>query len=318
MKANNSKVSIIMVTWNVENIIEKCLDSLFKFIDVNYEVIIVDNASNDNTCKVIKSKYNEKVNFIESKVNLGFSKANNLALSKATGEYIFYLNPDVIFIESIIRKMIKILEENPSIGIISPKLLNNDMSLQISYSNFPSVSKILFDDFKLGYFLPKKYKLKFYQSKTHYNKNRLVDWTHGAAHLCRYSELKVVNGYPDSYFMYGEDTEFCKIYLNKLKKYVYYYNDCSLIHIGGYSEKQVINSKKIIYGTNASLYFIKKYDGKIKLLVSRILLVINYGIKFIVFKLINMFNRKNEIYIYKKNKFKLAFETVLKYKNQIN
>lgn len=314
---NDIKVSVIIVTWNVENVIEECLNSFFNYMDLSSEVIIVDNASKDNTCLIIKDKFANKVKLIELDENIGFSKANNIGLNEAIGEFIFFLNPDVIFIENIMSKMSKILDENSDIGIVSPRLLNIDKSLQVSYSNFPSIKKILFDDFKLGTLLSDKLKIKYYQTKVKSNNNRYVDWTHGAAHLCRHKDVKAIGGYPDSYFMYGEDTEICMIFLKKLSKKVFYTTNCELIHIGGYSEKQVVNSKKIIYGTNASLFFMKKYHGKVLMNFARILLFINQYFKFILMSLICIF-KNNEDNKNKRIKFKIASKTILNYTGQVN
>lgn len=317
MSENNVEVSVIIVTWNVENIIEECLNSFFKYMDLKCEVIIVDNLSTDRTCMIVEEKFGKDVKLIKLNENIGFSKANNVGLKEATGEYIFFLNPDVIFIESIMKDMKKVLEENSDIGIVSPRLLNSDQSLQISYSNFPSIKKILFDDFKLGKLLNRKLKIKYYQTKVKSDENRYVDWTHGAAHLCKHSDVKSIGGYPDSYFMYGEDTEICMIFLKNLSKKVYYIADCELIHIGGYSEKQVINSRKIVYGTNASLYFMRKYYGNIIMNFARILLFINQYIKFILMFVICIFNNSQENKN-KKAKFKIASKTILKYSGQVN
>ena len=83
--------------------------------------------------------------------------------------------------------------------------------------------------------------------------------------------------------MYGEDTEFCMYFLDKLGKKTYYLWDSRLIHLGGYSEKQVLNSKKIVYGTNAAIYFVNKYYGKKKTITYRILLGISSAIKLAVY-----------------------------------
>lgn len=312
----NINTSIIIVTWNVEDIIEECLDSYLYFEKGNNEVIIVDNNSMDNTCKIIKEKY-KNVKLIELKENIGFSKANNVGLKHSNGEYIFFLNPDVIFIQEIIENMRKKLIENDNIGIISPKLLNVDKTLQISYCNFPSITKIIIDDFKLGIFLPKFLKKRYYQAKYHGKENRFVDWTHGAAHFCRKKDLDIIGWYPDTYFMYGEDTELCQAYTKKLDKKILYMADLQLVHIGGHSESKVINSKKIIYGTNASLYFIKKYSGNFKMYIAKILLTCINFFKYVVSKILYLVSSKTE-YAYKVQKFKLAALTALKYTNQVN
>lgn len=309
MKKN--KVSIIIVTWNVENIIEKCLESLFKYADLDNEIIIVDNASSDNTCAIIKNRFNDQVKLIELQENIGFSKANNVGVNVCSGEYVFFLNPDVIFIQPIMKEMKRILDNENEIGIVSPKLLNIDKSLQISYGNFPSLKSIIYNEFKLGALLSKKYKRIYYQAKVREDVERYVDWTYGAAHFCKYEDVKKIGLYPDSYFMYGEDTEICMKFLKVLGKKVYYMPKLELIHIGGYSEKQVVNSKKVIYVTNAQLYFLKKYFGESKMQLARALLIINRCIKIVIVSFISLFSN-SQVLKNKKYKFKVQIKTLLR------
>lgn len=311
------KVSYLIITWNNADVIEKCIDTLFKFSSVENEVIIVDNASTDDTCNVIRGRYGSKVLLIEPGENLGFSKGNNLALQHATGEYIFFVNPDVVFVEDIVSPMIRLLDTHPEIGVVSPRLLNADLSYQVSTCNFPGVKKVFWDDLQLYRFLPPQKRKIYAQAQYREEDDRFVDWSHGAAHFCRYADVVKVGGYPVGYFMYGEDTEFCMSILRQLQLKTYYLGSVKLIHLGGYSEKQVLNSKKIMYGTNAGMFFVTKYYGKQSLLPYRIVLFAAGFIKYIIYsiKCVLCNSQKNQN---SKLKWGTSWKTVLRYRGEQN
>lgn len=311
------KVSYLIVTWNNESIITDCIDTLFQYSHVDNEVIVVDNDSKDGTCEVIRQRYGDKVILIEAGENLGFSKGNNLALSKATGDYIFFLNPDVVFIEDIVTPMIRVLEENHQIGVVSPRLLNADGSYQVSTCNFPGVKKVFWDDLQFYRLLPQQKRKIYAQAQYRENDDRFVDWSHGAAHFCRYEEVVKIGGYPEGYFMYGEDTEFCMSMLNRLGLKSYYLGSAQLIHLGGYSEKQVLNSRKIVFGTNAGMFFVSKYYGKQALLPYRAVLFVAGFMKYIIYSIICLFSNAQK---YKNSKLKwgTSWKTVLRYRGEQN
>lgn len=317
MNNKTPRVSHLIVTWNNADIITDCIDTLFQFSSVENEVIIVDNASSDATCDVIRSRYGEKVILIESGENLGFSKGNNLALSKATGDYIFFVNPDVIFIEDIITPMIRVLEAHPEVGIVSPRLLYKDGSYQVSTCNFPSAAKVFWDDMHFYKLLPLEKKKRRAQAQYRGEDNRFVDWSYGAAHFCRYTDVIKIGGYPTGYFMYGEDTELCMAFLDQLGLKNYYLGEAKLIHLGGYSEKQVLNSKKIVYGTNAAMYFVNKYYGKGSLAGYRVILFISSFIKYAVACIKCLLN-KSQKNVNSKVRWGASWRTVLRYRGEQN
>lgn len=312
MVDKKKRISHIIVTWNNESIIEECIDTLMNFSNFENEIIIVDNNSSDDTCKVIKRKYNKKIILLEMNTNLGFSMANNVGLMHSTGEYVFFVNPDVIFIEDILTRMVAILEQNSDVGIVSPQLLYKDMSYQVSSCNFPSASKVFWDDMHAYILLNDEKKKLYAQAQYKVADTRFVDWTYGAAQLCRRDDVIAIGGFPEGYFMYGEDTEFCMIMLSQLQKKTLYYGQCKLIHLGGYSEKQVLNSKKIVYGTKAAMRFVDKYYGKMALIRYRCMLFVSSFIKYLwyVIKSVLCNQQKN---INGKVKWKASWRTVLKY-----
>lgn len=312
------KISHIIVTWNNEEIICECIDSLFKYCSkYDNEIIIVDNDSKDKTCEVISQKYGNKVILIDTGVNNGFSKGNNIGLQQATGEYVFFVNPDVIFIEDILTPMLEVFKEKSDVGVVSPCLLYEDLSYQVSTCNFPSVSKLIWDDLHLFRLLSKEKQKKYAQAQYKKAGNRYVDWSYGAAHLCKKSDMDRIGAYPEGYFMYGEDTEFCMLFLHHINKKTYYNGKAKLIHIGGYSEKQVINSKKIVYGTRAAMYFVNKYYGKAQLKQYRVLLYLISFMKYLIYsmKTLVQANTKNNN---GKIKWKASCKTVRTYKGEQN
>lgn len=316
-KIMRKKISYIIVTWNNEEIIEECLTSLLKYAAYETEVIVVDNDSKDATCEVIRNLGKNKIKIIETHANLGFSKANNVGIEYATGDYVFFVNPDVIFIEDIITPMVKMLDENSNIGVISPRLLYRDGTFQVSCCNFPSAKKVLWDDFHLCKLCSEEKKMKLAQAQYRGTKNHYVDWTYGAAHLCRMEDVKAVGGYPEGYFMYGEDTEFCMYFKDKLNKDTYYLWDSRLIHLGGYSEKKVLNSKKIVYGTNAAMYFVNKYYGSSACERYKIMLGLASFLKMVVYTIICKFSC-NQHYKNEKTKWTASLKTIMHYEGTQN
>lgn len=311
----NNKVSYIIVTWNNQDIICDCIDSLLKYSNVDLEIIVVDNNSSDETCNVIKTSY-KCVNLIELTDNLGFSKANNIGLELATGRYTFFVNPDVIFIENIIVDMIRVLENNDQIGIVTPRLLYNDLTFQKSVSNFPSAKQVFWNELHFSVFLSNKLKKKYAQAYVNTKDCRYVDWAYGAALLCRTEEVKEIGGFPVEYFMYGEDTEFCMKFKKILHKKTFYVYDQCLIHLGGYSEAKVINSKKVVYGTNAAMSFVRKYQGKNALTRYKVMLMISSVLKYFAFLFLCFFSGKTK-FKNKKIKMQATINAILNYREDL-
>lgn len=316
MSNSKNKISYLIVTWNNADIIGECIDSLFAWSSWDNEVIVVDNDSSDGTAQVIRERYGDKVKLIEAGANLGFSRANNLALEHATGDYIFYTNPDVVFIEDIVTPMKKVLDEQPTVGIVSPMLLYRDLSYQVSTCNYPCAAKVFWDDMQMYKLLPEHLKEKYAQAQYRKGGDRFVDWTYGAAQLCRIEDVRNIGGYPDEYFMYGEDAAFCMAMLSQTGKKTYYLGSSRLIHLGGYSEAKVLNSRKPQYVTRANLYFVRKYYGEAKLFGYRVLLFLAAFLKHMIFSL-KCLLKKEQKNINGKVKWGTTWKTVLRWRGEL-
>ncbi len=140
---NTPLVSIIILTWNTAKITQTCIRSINKYLKnkLDYEIILVDNASTDNTLNLLNKE--ENLIIVKNKENYGFSKGNNIGAKKAKADYLLFLNSDMQLIDSSLVNMLKYFQDNLQIGLIGPKFLNSDLSVQGSVFPPPNSTKCL-------------------------------------------------------------------------------------------------------------------------------------------------------------------------------
>ncbi len=253
------ELSIIIVNYNVKEFLQNLLKSIQKATqDISYEIILVDNASDDGSVEVIKEKY-PNVQLIENKENVGFGKANNQGMKNAKGKYFVLINPDTIVKEDTFKKMIEFFEENPSTGMAGCKVLNPDGTLQLACRRgFPgpwtSFTKIV----GLSKLFPKSRVFARY-NLTYLNENETykVDAISGAFMMLKREVFEKIGGFDPEFFMYGEDLDLC--YRTKKSGYdVYYVHSTEIIHYKGESTKRSsIDETKMFY--DAMHLFVRKH-----------------------------------------------------------
>jgi len=198
----------------------------------SYEIIVVDNASTDDT--VAKLKKVNGVAIVKNKTNLGFGRANNIGAAIAKGEYLLFLNSDMELIDDKLIDMFKYLIKNPDIGIIAPKFLNIDLSPQGSVWP-PQTLSNAFKEFWLG----KEHTYSKYTPQGY--KPLEVFSVSGGAMMIKKSILNKIGGWDKRYFMYFEDLELCR-QVRKLGLKIYYYPDCKVVHRHGVSGQSLADS----------------------------------------------------------------------------
>lgn len=209
-------INITIVNWKNKKDISTCLKSLFCDIkNSNLKIIIhvVDNSQNIDNIKEFLAKYYPLVKYIDPKKNIGFGRANNLGFKKDKARFYLALNPDIEFIrKNTIKKLVHFLEKNPKAGIVGPKLMNTDGSIQKSCYRFPGI----FDQFYRRLNLNKKNKY-FKKKVDNYlmndfgrNKTIKVDWIMGAFMLVKSEVTKKIGFFDDRFFMYFEDCDWCR------------------------------------------------------------------------------------------------------------
>ena len=252
-------LSIIIVNYNVKEFLQNLLHSISKSSNqIKREIIIVDNASNDGSIEFISNNFPD-VNLIANKDNLGFSKANNIGLRKATGKYILLINPDTLVSEDTFEKMIDFFEANPDVGLAGCKILNPDGTLQLAcrrsfpgpWTSFCKVTGLsnLFPDSRLF----AKYNLTYLDPDRTYE----VDAVSGSFMMFRRDVYERIGGLDEKFFMYGEDLDFC--YRTQKSGFkVFYVHSTQIIHYKGESTKKSgLDETNIFY--NAMHLFVKKH-----------------------------------------------------------
>ena len=203
-------LSVIILNWNTQALLEKCLESLVcGQSEIALEVIVVDNASEDDSRTMVRDQF-PQVKLICNPKNLGFGAGNNVALPAATGRYVMFLNSDTVVMAGAMALLVRYADAHPDIGILGPKLLNGDGSLQYSCRSYPNLATGFFRNTPLGRLFPKNrfntdYLLKDYDHVA----PRDVDWVSGAALMIRGSLLERIGGFDEDFFMYCEDVDLC-------------------------------------------------------------------------------------------------------------
>lgn len=231
-------LTISIVNFNSGEYLLDCLKSLDKVKEeVNFEIIIVDNASTDDSLALVKKKFPD-CHFIENKENLGFGKAHNLSLQKATSEFILILNPDTEVKKNVLSTMIDYMKSNPDVGVASCKVILENGSIDwASHRGFPTPLAAFL------YYVIGNDSL-YHLTGRDLSKTHEVDAISGAFLLTRKTTLEKVGVFDEDFFMYGEDLDLCyRIKMAGLR--VMYIPEVSIIHHKGISSGLKKHSQKV-------------------------------------------------------------------------
>ena len=239
-------LSIVIVNFNTKELLKDCIESIIaKTKDLKYEVIVVDNASEDGSVELVRkfiSKY--PVKLIANKKNLGFGKANNQGIKKAKGKYILLLNSDTLIKDNLLGEMVSWIDSHPAAGVTTCALKNKDGSLQGTGGYFPHLFKVFawmffLEDIPLldrliKPFHPMHSQSPIYKGEGFFKKPHQRDWITGAFFLARKEAIDKAGVFDEDYFMYTEEVDLCW----RIKKkgwQVWYLPQWSIIHYGGAS-----------------------------------------------------------------------------------
>lgn len=223
------KISVIIVSYNSQGFIEKCINSVLKNLSEKSEVIVLDNASNDKTVDILK-KFGDKIILVQSGENLGFAKGCNLAAKKARGEYLFILNPDTEIQRPIFDELIKFYETTVDMGIVAPKLIMQDDKVQASVKRLPTLWGA-FKEYILGI------KNSYSEFVPVSDESQEVEMAYGAAWLIKKDLFNKLGGFDEKFFLYYEDVDFCRRVRENNKK-IYYYPKVLIKHLVGATKSE--------------------------------------------------------------------------------
>lgn len=224
--------SIILVNYKSSNLLIDCLKSINKYPTNELEIIVVDNASNDNIEALLASNY-PSVKFIQMDNNAGFARANNAGIKIAKGEVVLLLNTDTIILNDAINKCSSEFKMSDAVAC-GIQLLNADYSPQIS-GNFVMRGG-------LNYLLPipyvgsllKRLSTIFNVKKTNVPNAKgtvFVDWINGAFLMVKKDIIDKVGLMDEDFFLYAEEAEWC----SRLKKHgrLCIFGDINILHLQG-------------------------------------------------------------------------------------
>lgn len=308
---NKTELSIIVVSYNTKQLLKNCILSLrAKIKNISYEIIIVDNCSKDGSPKMIQDEF-PNIRLIKNKKNLGFGKANNLAIKIAKGKYVALVNSDTEIIKDKTRAAIKYMEKNPKIGILGPKILLSNGRIQPSATFFKNIfssfvhyshlkkfmpsdemRKIIIRNF--GKILPKtllKY-LTVYEKK---GTIKIVDWVSATFVIIRKEVFKSIGYFDENYFMYSEDEDL-GLRAKRANWISIYYPEFEVLHRLEASGKG--NPLVMIERQRSSLLYWYKFHPQYKVLIIKFIMLLHFMPKYI-FGL--------------DKKYKKAYKEILKY-----
>ena len=257
-----NKISIVIVSWKVKELLRKCLQSLEaeQVTAVSFEVWVVDNNSGDGSVEMVKAEF-PWVRLIASKENNGFAKGNNLAINQITdSEYIFLLNPNTEVKPRALEALVEFMKRNPQAGAVGPKLLNPDGTLQPSCKAFPTVSTLLFNSFFLDVLFPKSKLFGRYEmSWWPHDDLREVDQPMGAALLVRKEVIDKIGPMDEQFYMFFDEVDWC--YRIKQEGYkIYFTPEAEIVHHGGQSIKSAEMRMSVHWHRSLKRFFKKHYQ----------------------------------------------------------
>src|SRR3989344_3071364 len=252
-----TEISIIIVHWRVPELLKNCLESVKKATKgLNVETIVIDNNSGPVTYNLLHSL--PWVKTIINYHNLGFAKAVNQGLKAASGKYILILNPDAQLTGTSLTKMKSFLERHPEVGLVGPKMLYPDGSIQLSVRSFPTVGSQILVLLKLinlaAWLKPLR---KYLRANFNYSETQAVDQLMGAALMLPRSVIDKVGTFDERFFVWFEEVDFC-LRLKQADYQVMYLADALVIHQQGASFDQLpVVRKQQIFNRSLLAYFKK-------------------------------------------------------------
>jgi hypothetical protein len=249
-------LSVVIVNWNTRDLLRDCLASLLAATGgLATEVLVVDNASSDGSAEMVRADF-PSVRLIESPANVGFAAGNNLALRQVAGRHVLLLNSDTLVRGEVLRDAVAWLDAHAEAGVMGPLLLNADGSLQPSCSSFPSLQNLALQ--LLGITRIARldgYRLTGWDRRS----ERRVDVVSGAAMFVRRAAMEEVGLLDESFFFYGEETDWCHRFARAGWEVVFVPIP-AVTHFGGGSVR-ALNHRRDVLLTEGTTRLHRKHGG---------------------------------------------------------
>jgi GT2 family glycosyltransferase len=287
MNKKTLDLSLIMISYNTKQITLNALRSIYKHTkDVNFEIIVVDHDSKDGSREALSkfSKTKKNFTFLDTQKNPGFGAGNNIGAKIAKGEYLLFINTDVLLRSNILKETLNWVRSHPEVGVYSCRLLNEDLTTQSTGGYFPTLPRLFAWQFFIDDIPPFSSLIKsVHPHKAFYRQSKTLDWVTGAFMIMPSKLFKKLKGFDENIWMYAEELELC--YRTKQLGYsVVYRHDPTLIHLGGSSSGG--SRLGITQEVKNLIYFFKKHKPSWQLPFAKLLFISGSLLRFIIFGII--------------------------------
>lgn len=260
----NVEISIVIISWKMKDLLERCLKTIYSFTtDVAFEIIVVDNNSLDGTSEMIENNFPD-IKLIKNSENKGVAPARNQGIKETKGKYILILDADMELVENSIKQLYNFMESNPVAGMVGCKLVDKDFNLQFSCKRFPTMLAFLFRRLEWIDSVKNSQTLKHHTMQDwDHNEIREVDYLIGACQFFRREVINKIGMYDDKIFYGPEDIDFC-LRIWKAGWKVYYYPFTKIIHHEQRITKKNLFSKISLKHFAGIIYLYRKYNCRLK------------------------------------------------------
>ncbi|MDD5528857.1 MAG: glycosyltransferase family 2 protein [bacterium] len=271
------KLSICIPSYNMKALLKECLLSIYRFKPKDtFEIIVGDDNSTDETAKMVKEDFPDVV-FIKHSIKQGTTKNSNHLFRKAKGEFIMWLGADSVIQEGTFDRMLNFMREHPETGIVGPKLLNPDGTIQYNGRKFPTVFKIA--KATLCNKICKNYNF-VYEKWRNYDKTEEVDEVAAEGLLFRQSLLNKIGYFDESLVLFYQEIEWC-FRAKRAGWKVYYLPEAKIKHY--WSNPSASTSEKIFQIHSDEFYFFSKHFPRLQIFLLKITISIKVYLQIIWF-----------------------------------
>lgn len=280
-------LSIVIVNWNTSDLLRDCLASVQKGVSaLAVEILVVDNASADGSADMVRDEF-PGVQLIENARNLGFAAGNNVALKRARGRYVMLLNTDTLVHGAVLPEAVAWLDAHPEVGVIGPRVLNSDGSVQPSCSAFPSLRHLTMQALGLTRIARwDSYRMTGWDRSS----ERAVEVISGAAMFVRRAAMDQVGLLDEAFFFYGEETDWCHRFGRAGWKLVFVPIP-EVTHFGGGAVGK-LNHKRDVMMTEGTTRLHRKHGGLAAGLICFAILCFHNLSRAALWSLLRLANRK--------------------------
>ncbi len=252
-------LSISIVSYRTPDLVGSCLRSVLADLasPLTAEIFVVDNAPGDGTAEMVRSEF-PSVRLIESGRNLGFGRANNLAITASRGRYVLVLNPDTVVQPGTLSALVRFADAHPRAGAVGCRLVGEDGSLQHSCFLFPNLRMAWLGFFPL---IPLDSTRNGRYPEARYQRAFHTQHTLGACLLVRQQAIDEVGAFDERFFMYFEETDWC-YRLRQRGWQIYYTPEASVVHVGAASTSVVKEEMSVQFACSQAQFYRKHYGWR--------------------------------------------------------